>query len=908
MPTAFIKKVAKKSGEPVAKIEKAWQQATEQAKKKFGANSDKIYPYATSIISKRYQAESQYFDQQFLQPHQQNNLSQGTILNYAEEEEITEDYGDTGGAGVSSMFNNMRSKWGTGELVQYLPQDKGIPQQALNLNKKYNMRHVKESNAPIPDYIQDEKAAISVTGYDKFLDDIVELSGDSDIEINGKYDNDLPDNTSIIQSGGIVIGEFNHDSNKGQIYVEAITKKHLASLNEEAFWINGISITPNDTSGLDAIEIEKRNKHTKDEYAALVEDDKDILNNPNFKKWFGNSKVVDSSGNPLVVYHGTKLNFQAFDKSSIRSNYDYSFGFHFTTDPKEAGIYSNNVKSNNNDLIAPGANIIQAYLKVENPLIIETTQPIASMEADLNRYDIIKKIVNSRKTGNPYDGVIIKPNSSDITAWNIIVFEPNQIKSIYNNGDFSDSDNISEAISTTANLQSPAPAVVGGTHTEYKNPLLNDEIEEGKNEILNIYYDTNSQLIDSLDEAMDYIATAGVNWGSAPLPGSMADKTLDDLNNALPDVIDHKNENNLMQIGLSNRGEVKQVAYANNVPFVKEVAFKESQQGNHVADLIDIANKTVCKQTNELDNDDLEKLLKKSSELAGMLELEINNRIPKLQENLEDVETIINKAGNYKKLIKDLVRWHDDLHEKIVDRQLAGNVLKDDDSKKAITREIDRINEEITQVKEVIDFIENFEEEGKSFKSAKDEAIKVLYSHSIIQENLQAGLQYHIDNKIPIFENVYRYGSEYYFKLFKEAKNHLDKLSSTDKAFLKESDIGDYGIYENKRVPLDCIMEELTEAEYNGKDVELNKPKRGGSKKYYVYVKDPKTGNVKKVSFGDTGGLKAKINDPEARKSFAARHQCDTKKDKTKPGYWACRLPYFAKSLGLSDKNRSIWW
>lgn len=740
MPTAFIKKVAKKSGEPVAKIEKAWQQALEQAKKKFGSDSDKIYPYATSIVSKRYQVESQYFDQQFLQPHQQNNLSQGTILNYVEEEEITEDYGDTGGAGVSSMFNNMRSKWGTGELVQYLPQDKGIPQQALNLNKKYNMRHVKESNAPIPDYIQNEKAAISVTGYDKFLDDIVELSGDSDIEINGKYDNDLPDNTSIIQSGGVVIGEFNHDSNKGQIYVEAITKKHLASLNEEAFWINGISITPNDASGLDAIEIEKRNKHTKDEYAALI------------------------------------------------------------------------------------------------------------------------------------------------------------------------SDNISEAISTTANLQSPAPAVFGGTHTEYKNPLLNDEIEEGKNEILNIYYDTNSQLIDSLDEAMDYIATAGVNWGGAPLPVSMAAKTLDDLNNALPDVIDHKNENNLMQIGLSNRGEVKQVAYANNVPFVKEVAFKESQQGKNIADLIDIANKTVCKQTNELDNDDLEQLLQKSSELAGMLELEINNRVPKLQENLEDVETIINKAGNYKKLIKDLIRWHDDLHEKIVDRQLAGNVLKDDDSKKAITREIDRINEEITQVKEVIDFVESFEEEGKSFRDAKDEAVKILYSHSIIQENLQAGLQYHIENQIPIFENIYRYGSEYYFKLFKEAKNNLDKLSSVDKAFLKESDIGEYGMYKNKRVPLDCIMEELTEAEYNGKDVELNKPKRGGSKKYYVYVKDPKTGNVKKVSFGDTGGLKAKINDPEARKSFAARHQCDTKKDKTKPGYWACRLPYFAKSLGLSDKNRSIWW
>ena len=53
-------------------------------------------------------------------------------------------------------------------------------------------------------------------------------------------------------------------------------------------------------------------------------------------------------------------------------------------------------------------------------------------------------------------------------------------------------------------------------------------------------------------------------------------------------------------------------------------------------------------------------------------------------------------------------------------------------------------------------------------------------------------------------------------------------------------------------------------------------------KKYYVYVKDPSTGNVKKVSWGDTSGLKVKLNDPAARKSFAARHKCDQQNDKTK--------------------------
>jgi hypothetical protein len=95
-------------------------------------------------------------------------------------------------------------------------------------------------------------------------------------------------------------------------------------------------------------------------------------------------------------------------------------------------------------------------------------------------------------------------------------------------------------------------------------------------------------------------------------------------------------------------------------------------------------------------------------------------------------------------------------------------------------------------------------------------------------------------------------------------------------------------------VPLDLPMEtieELNEAEYKGKSVELNKPMRGGTKKYHVYVKNPKTGNVKKIAFGDVhGGLTAKVSDPKARKSFAARHKCDTKKDKTKAGYWACRI------------------
>jgi len=69
----------------------------------------------------------------------------------------------------------------------------------------------------------------------------------------------------------------------------------------------------------------------------------------------------------------------------------------------------------------------------------------------------------------------------------------------------------------------------------------------------------------------------------------------------------------------------------------------------------------------------------------------------------------------------------------------------------------------------------------------------------------------------------------------------------------------------------------------------LNKPMKGDVKKYKVYVKDPKTGNIKKVNFGDKN-MEIKRDDPERKKSFRARHKCDQKKDKTKAGYWSCKF------------------
>lgn len=83
-------------------------------------------------------------------------------------------------------------------------------------------------------------------------------------------------------------------------------------------------------------------------------------------------------------------------------------------------------------------------------------------------------------------------------------------------------------------------------------------------------------------------------------------------------------------------------------------------------------------------------------------------------------------------------------------------------------------------------------------------------------------------------------------------------------------------------------VDSINEAEYKGKDVELNKPMRGDVKKYKVYVKNDK-GNVVKVNFGDKN-MEIKRDDPEARKSFRARHKCSEKKDKTTAGYWSCKM------------------
>jgi len=267
----------------------------------------------------------------------------------------------------------------------------------------------------------------------------------------------------------------------------------------------------------------------------------------------------------------------------------------------------------------------------------------------------------------------------------------------------------------------------------------------------------------------------------------------------------------------------------------------------------------------------------------------------------------------------------------------------------------------------------------------------------VLNENLGTkiimteNMKHHVDNKTPLTENAFRYASESFINLWAEARElHEQKaifLNDIDKAFLRDTDLGKFGLYEGVKVPLDLLMEEdshltrlneaisnthkivlnfsderlvkrfqtiptfqkmlapnqiknlkigdnelivnnvslnglqrmesmglykltknINEAEKKKKNPPLGKPKRGGSKKFYVYVRDPKSKRIKKVSFGMAGGgLRAKLNNPKARQAFAKRHNCAQKKDKTKASYWSCRLPRYAKALGFNTTFSGYW-
>ena len=177
---------------------------------------------------------------------------------------------------------------------------------------------------------------------------------------------------------------------------------------------------------------------------------------------------------------------------------------------------------------------------------------------------------------------------------------------------------------------------------------------------------------------------------------------------------------------------------------------------------------------------------------------------------------------------------------------------------------------------------------------------------------ISSNLKYHIEKQIPLSENIFRTYSESYFELLEEVRtlyyNNQIELCDSD-AELVESDLGKKEIFEGREVYLDAPIEVeedlLMELKHRGRTVNLSRPFRtpGGPKKYAVYVKS-KNGKVKKVTFGDPN-MRSRASNKARRKSFAARHRCSQKKDRTTAGYWSCRS-HRMRSLG--NKGKGKYW
>jgi hypothetical protein len=159
------------------------------------------------------------------------------------------------------------------------------------------------------------------------------------------------------------------------------------------------------------------------------------------------------------------------------------------------------------------------------------------------------------------------------------------------------------------------------------------------------------------------------------------------------------------------------------------------------------------------------------------------------------------------------------------------------------------------------------------------------------------GFRYHMENGLDITNSVYRLGSDAYKQLFEETKQYWDEGN----VILKDKAAW---VAANLEVGKDAV-------DKDGRKVELDTPKRGGDKKFYVYHNSGKKdddGNIiaNKIEWGDTSGLSIKNDDPEASASFWSRQQCDLKKkmDPSTAGFWACYTPsLFGKQIGLSSEE-----
>jgi len=157
---------------------------------------------------------------------------------------------------------------------------------------------------------------------------------------------------------------------------------------------------------------------------------------------------------------------------------------------------------------------------------------------------------------------------------------------------------------------------------------------------------------------------------------------------------------------------------------------------------------------------------------------------------------------------------------------------------------------------------------------------------------MSRNMKYHVENGLSVSTSIFRMGSRAWMDLVCEAR------SLQQQGFIT--------VNENDQFIL--ITEAGRTGIYQGKSVALDSPKRGGSKKFYVFVNSGRKnadGRViaKKVAWGDPN-LSVKNQSEARRKNFLKRHKCSEKSDRTTPGWWACNVGRYAKQLGLTSSKR----
>jgi hypothetical protein len=167
-----------------------------------------------------------------------------------------------------------------------------------------------------------------------------------------------------------------------------------------------------------------------------------VMENPNFRKWFGDSVTVNSDGTPMVFFHGTSSQLSEFD-SEFLGNDASKVGFWFTNSADRAEMYA--------DFRGESPSIIPVYLKLFNPYILSAQEWLDLIRNNLGSDNWFKSLRN-KLIMQGHDGIHVKGELEYFAGVKmpvidiLSVFNANQIKSIYNNGQFSTtSNNISES-------------------------------------------------------------------------------------------------------------------------------------------------------------------------------------------------------------------------------------------------------------------------------------------------------------------------------------------------------------------------------------------------------------------------------------------------------------------------------